>query len=42
VAYRHRTLECTFEGTADQERFAEIWRRHIGKTPVFEPAEGDA
>jgi hypothetical protein len=40
VAYRHRKLECTFDGWADQQRFAEIWRRHIGKTPVFEPAEG--
>src|ERR1700730_4762591 len=42
VAYRHRKLECTFDGWADQQRFAEIWRRHIGKTPVFEPAENDA
>jgi len=25
-------------GLADQQRFAEVWRRHIGKTPAFEPA----
>jgi hypothetical protein len=42
VAYRHRKLECTFDGLADQQRFSEIWRRHIGKTPAFEPAETDA
>src|ERR1700674_1185032 len=42
VAYRHRKLECTFESSADQQRFAEIWRRHIGKTPVFEVAGSDA
>jgi hypothetical protein len=42
VAYRHRTLECTFDSVSNQERFADIWRRHIGKTPVFEPAESDA
>jgi hypothetical protein len=41
VAYRHQKLECTFDRSADQQRFAEIWRRHIGKTPVFEPAEND-
>ena len=38
VAYRHRKLECTFDGEASQQRFAEIWRRVIGKTPLFEPA----
>jgi len=37
VAYRHGKLECTFESPDDQQRFAEIWRRHIGKMPVFEP-----
>jgi hypothetical protein len=37
-AYRHGKLECTFDGLADQQRFAEVWRRHIGKTPAFEPA----
>ncbi len=42
VAYRHQKLECTFESSADQQRFAEIWRRHIAKTPVFEPAENEA
>jgi hypothetical protein len=41
VAYRHRKLECTFESSADELRFAEIWRRHIGKEPVFELAEND-
>jgi hypothetical protein len=41
MAYRHQNLECTFDSSADQERFAEIWRRHIGKTHVFEPAETD-
>ena len=41
VAYRHRRLECTFDGPADQQRFSEIWRRHIGKAPTFEP-EADA
>jgi|GEM_PF-1271577 len=38
VAYRHRKLECTFDGAAGQQRFAEIWRRVIGKTPLFESA----
>jgi hypothetical protein len=40
VAYRHRKLVCMFETSTDRQRFVEIWRRHIGKTPVFEPAEG--
>ena len=26
----------------DQQRFSEIWRRHIGKAPTFEPTEADA
>ncbi len=42
VAYRHRKLECTFEKSTDQQRFTEIWRRHVGKAPVFEPAERTA
>jgi hypothetical protein len=42
VAYRHRKLECSFDGLADQQRFTDIWRPHIGKTPAFEPAETDA
>src|SRR5271169_2408141 len=39
VAYHHHKLECTFGTPADQLRFAQIWRPHIGKMPVFEPAE---
>jgi hypothetical protein len=39
VAYRHRKLECTFDRSSDLQRFAKIWRRHIGKTPVFESTE---
>jgi hypothetical protein len=42
VAYRHRKLECTFERSSDRQRFAEIWRRHTGKTPVFESSESNA
>jgi len=37
VAFRHLRLECTFDSEADAERFREIWRRVIGKEPVFEP-----
>jgi hypothetical protein len=39
VAYRHGKLECAFEDSADQRRFARIWQRQIGKTPVFERSE---
>jgi len=42
VAYRHRKLECTFERSSDRQRFAEIWRRHTRKTPVFESSESNA
>jgi hypothetical protein len=41
VAYRHGKLECTFDRPSDQQRFADIWQRHIGKIPVFELAESD-
>lgn len=37
VVYRHGIVECTFEGTADQARFAEVWRRIVGKEPAFAP-----
>ena len=37
VAFRHTNLECTFDSPADQLRFADVWRRVIGKEPVFEP-----
>jgi hypothetical protein len=40
VAYRHRKLECAFETPAAQQQFVDLWRRHIGKTPVFAPAQG--
>jgi len=36
VAFRHIDLECTFDGPISQTRFAEIWRRVIGKEPLFE------
>jgi hypothetical protein len=41
VAYRHRSLECLFDGADNQRRFAKIWRLHIGKTPSFERVESD-
>ena len=41
VAFRHGQLECAFRSPADQQRFVDIWRQHIGKTPVFEPVEND-
>ncbi len=37
TAFRHTRLECTFDTLANQQRFAELWRRIIGKDPVFEP-----
>ena len=37
VVHRNGTLKCTFETETDQQRFAAIWRRAIGKEPVFEP-----
>ena len=37
VIYRNGSLECTFDGEADVKRFTTIWRRIIGKEPVFEP-----
>lgn len=40
VAFRHVRLECEFDGPADEQRFAGIWRKVIGKEPVFEPADG--
>jgi hypothetical protein len=37
TAFRHRRLECTFEGPAGPPRFAEVWRMVFGREPVFEP-----
>ena len=36
VAFRHASLECTFDSAAEQQRFADVWRRVIGKEAVFE------
>ena len=38
VAYRHRRLECSFDSETDQEQFALVWRKVIGKVPRFVPA----
>ena len=35
VIYRHGSVECTFDQDVDRERFAAVWRRAIGKDPVF-------
>ena len=35
-AFRNGDLKCNFNSPADQQRFTEIWRRTIGKVPVFE------
>ena len=37
VAFRHRRLQCAFEGAADQERFSRIWHAVFGKMPRFAP-----
>lgn len=37
VVYRHGIVECTFEGAADERRFADVWRRAVDKEPAFEP-----
>ncbi len=39
VAFRHGRLECEFDGADDERRFAEIWRKVIGKEPIFETAD---
>ncbi len=41
AAFRHGKLVCNFDSPSDEQRFDEICRREIGKTPVFEPAEKD-
>jgi hypothetical protein len=38
AAFRHGKLVCDFDTAADEQRFAEIWRRVIGKTPKFDAA----
>ena len=38
VAYRHGRLECRFASEKDQEQFAAVWRKAIGKEPKFAPA----
>jgi hypothetical protein len=35
VAYRHGRLECRFDGETQQEQFARIWQKAMGKTPRF-------
>src|SRR5258708_13565057 len=37
VAFRHGRLECWFLGEADQQLFARIWKKIIGKDLVFGP-----
>jgi hypothetical protein len=39
VAFRHGRLECRFQGPAEQRLFAGIWKKEIGKDPVFEPCQ---
>jgi hypothetical protein len=36
VAFRHGALDCEFAMAVDQQRFAGIWKKAIGKEPVFE------
>jgi len=38
VAFRHGALECEFATAADQQRFAAVWKKAIGKEPAFEAA----
>lgn len=35
-AFRNENLKCSFDSPFDQQRFAEIWQRTLGKVPVFE------
>jgi hypothetical protein len=35
VVYRHGRLECTFDGDADQGKFAEVWQKAIGKNAAI-------
>jgi len=37
AAFRHGKLVCNFDSSTDEQRFAEIWQRVIGKTPKFDP-----
>ena len=37
VAFRHGRLECQFQSPSEQQHFAEIWKKTIGKDLVFEP-----
>jgi hypothetical protein len=38
AAFRHGNLVCNFDSSTDEQRFAEIWQRVIGKTPKFDAA----
>jgi len=42
VAFRHKELQCRFEGPSEQERFSAIWRRVIGKEPQFDLAANES
>lgn len=37
-AFRHGSLECTFDSPAAQTRFTEVWRKVFDREPQFEPA----